>query len=80
MDEATAFIDHDTDAVIQAIFQTYFANCTIITIAHRLQTVMNCDRIMVLDKGSLLEFDRPSALLAKEDGVFKSLCDTHNKK
>ncbi len=79
MDEATAFIDHDTDAVIRSAFQTYFAQCTIITIAHRLQTVINCDRIAVLDKGCLIEYDRPEVLMSKEDGIFKSLWESHDK-
>ncbi|GMY16908.1 ABC transporter C family member 14-like [Fagus crenata] len=63
MDEATASVDSQTDAVIQKIIREDFAACTIISIAHRIPTVMDCDRVLVIDAGRAKEFDRPSRLL-----------------
>lgn len=65
MDEATASVDSQTDAVIQKIIREDFAACTIISIAHRIPTVMDCDRVLVIDAGRAKEFDRPSHLLER---------------
>ncbi|XP_060178683.1 ABC transporter C family member 14-like [Lycium barbarum] len=65
MDEATASVDSQTDAVIQKIIREDFATCTIISIAHRIPTVMDCDRVLVVDAGIAKEFDRPSRLLER---------------
>ncbi|KAJ8749652.1 hypothetical protein K2173_026301 [Erythroxylum novogranatense] len=65
MDEATASVDSQTDAVIQKIIREDFAACTIISIAHRIPTVMDCDRVLVIDAGRAKEFDRPSNLLER---------------
>ncbi|KZS96546.1 P-loop containing nucleoside triphosphate hydrolase protein, partial [Sistotremastrum niveocremeum HHB9708] len=73
LDEATAAIDHQTDHAIQESLRTEFKDATVITVAHRLQTIMNSDRIMVLDKGEVVEFDSPSTLLCRNGGFFKSL-------
>ncbi|CAK7348295.1 unnamed protein product [Dovyalis caffra] len=65
MDEATASVDSQTDAVIQKIIREEFADCTIISIAHRIPTVMDCDRVLVIDAGWAKEFDKPSRLLER---------------
>ncbi|KAL6061689.1 Canalicular multispecific organic anion transporter 1 [Balamuthia mandrillaris] len=73
MDEATASIDPATDAIIQQTVREAFADRTVLTIAHRLPTIIDMDRIMVLEEGRLLEFDTPASLLATEDSAFTSL-------
>ncbi|MED6171877.1 ABC transporter C member 14 [Stylosanthes scabra] len=65
MDEATASVDSQTDAVIQRIIREDFADRTIISIAHRIPTVMDCDRVLVIDAGYAREFDKPSRLLER---------------
>lgn len=65
MDEATASVDSQTDAVIQKIIREDFASCTIISIAHRIPTVMDCDRVLVVDAGRAKEFDKPSRLIER---------------
>ena len=74
LDEATAAVDVQTDKIIQETIRTQFKDKTIITIAHRLETVMDSDKIVSLDKGELKEFDAPQKLLDKKDGIFYSLC------
>ncbi|XP_073299207.1 ABC transporter C family member 14-like [Primulina huaijiensis] len=65
MDEATASVDSYTDGVIQKIIREDFVSCTIISIAHRIPTVMDCDRVLVIDAGRVKEFDKPSHLLER---------------
>ncbi|XP_071681935.1 ABC transporter C family member 4 isoform X3 [Lolium perenne] len=65
MDEATASVDSQTDAVIQRIIREDFAACTVITIAHRIPTVMDCDRVLVIDDGLSKEFDQPINLIER---------------
>ncbi|KAL0096556.1 multi drug resistance-associated protein MRP [Phycomyces blakesleeanus] len=73
LDEATAAIDVETDSIIQETIRSQFADCTILTIAHRINTVMDSDRILVLDKGQIAEFDAPQSLLYKKDSIFYSM-------
>lgn len=70
LDEATAAADVETDQALQQTIRTEFKECTIFTIAHRLNTIMDADRIMVLDKGKIVEFDKPETLLANQRSVF----------
>lgn len=74
LDEATAAVDVQTDKIIQETIRKYFKDKTIITIAHRLDTVMDSDKILALDQGRVKEFDSPSNLLQNPDSVFYSLC------
>jgi len=74
LDEATSSVDLDTDQAIQDIIQgPGFQDTTIITIAHRLNTIMDYDKILVLDSGKIVEFDAPSVLLANQATIFYSL-------
>ncbi|PVU96626.1 hypothetical protein BB559_002317 [Furculomyces boomerangus] len=70
MDEATASIDPETDAIIQGTIRSSFKNNTIITIAHRLNTVLDSDRIIVMDKGEIAEVDSPTELLNDSNSIF----------
>ncbi|CAH1794382.1 unnamed protein product [Owenia fusiformis] len=70
LDEATAAVDLETDDLIQNTIRTSFKDCTVLTIAHRLNTIMDYDRVMVLDAGKLKEYDSPSNLLKNKRGIF----------
>jgi ATP-binding cassette subfamily C (CFTR/MRP) protein 1 len=75
LDEATASIDNETDATIQRMIRENFQDATVLTIAHRLNTIMDSDRILVLDDGHIAELDTPENLLKKENGLFKAMVD-----
>jgi len=79
MDEATASVDYATDELISKTIRAEFAGSTILTIAHRLRTVIDYDKIILLDKGQLIEFDRPSVLLADPTSKFYALCKSTGK-
>jgi len=74
LDEATAAVDLETDDLIQSTIRAGFQGCTIITIAHRLNTVLDYDRILVLKEGAIAELDTPRNLLKVEGGIFKGMC------
>uniref|UniRef100_A0A670YU83 Multidrug resistance-associated protein 4 n=1 Tax=Pseudonaja textilis TaxID=8673 RepID=A0A670YU83_PSETE len=70
IDEATANVDSRTDELIQKTIREKFAQCTVLTIAHRLNTIIDSDRIMVLDLGRLKEYDEPYILLQEKESLF----------
>ncbi|XP_006869866.1 PREDICTED: multidrug resistance-associated protein 5-like isoform X2 [Chrysochloris asiatica] len=73
LDEATAAMDSETDLLIQETIREAFADCTMLTIAHRLHTVLGSDRIMVLAQGQVVEFDTPSVLLSNDSSRFYAM-------
>ncbi|KAF8513334.1 P-loop containing nucleoside triphosphate hydrolase protein [Hysterangium stoloniferum] len=75
LDEATSAIDYATDSIIQTTLKDVLKNTTLIIVAHRLQTVIDADRILVLDAGEIVEFDSPGNLLKMNGGYLKSLVD-----
>lgn len=75
LDEATANIDVKTDETIQQVIRKEFEHCTVLTIAHRLQTIAHSDKILFLEHGTVGEYDAPATLLAKPDSRFRALVD-----
>ena len=73
MDEATANVDYKTDRLIQETIRTKFKHCTVITIAHRLNTIIDYDRVLVLENGQVVEYDKPENLLENKEGQFSRL-------
>ena len=73
LDEATASVDFDADHRIQATIRTFFGHCTVLTVAHRLATIMDSDRILVMDNGRAKEFGRPLHLLQDETSVLRAM-------
>ena len=73
LDEATANVDHHTDDLIQKTIRNNFEDCTVITIAHRLNTIIDSDRILVLDAGRVSQFDTPCNLIQDLQGIFYNL-------
>ena len=73
LDEATAAVDLETDDLIQATIRNEFKTSTIMTIAHRINTIMDSDKVVVMEDGNVREFDSPQNLLMKEDSMFYSM-------
>ncbi|KAJ1853426.1 Multidrug resistance-associated protein 7, partial [Coemansia sp. RSA 2703] len=76
LDEATANIDGKTDEIMQEVIRREFTDCTVLTIAHRLNTIMDSDRILVMDNGVVSEFDTPSNLLSNKNSHFTKLVES----
>lgn len=64
-----------TDKLIQQTIRTKFAKCTVFTIAHRIHTIMDSDKVLVMNAGEVVEFDKPSELLRNETGAFRKLVE-----
>ncbi|KAJ1743378.1 hypothetical protein LPJ58_006761, partial [Coemansia sp. RSA 1591] len=80
LDEATAAVDFENDSRIQGTIRgPEFADATLFCIAHRLRTIIDYDRILVLDEGKIVEFDTPAALIQQEGGYFRELCENSNE-
>jgi ABC-type multidrug transport system fused ATPase/permease subunit len=75
LDEATASCDVQTDAMVQGVIRRVFADCTVLTVAHRLHTIADSDRIMVLAEGQIVEFDAPSVLLKQPGSHYRGLVE-----
>ncbi|KAF2894913.1 hypothetical protein ILUMI_11262 [Ignelater luminosus] len=75
MDEATANVDAHTDNLIQKTIREKFAGCTVITIAHRLHTIMDSDKVLVIDDGKVMEFNHPYSLLQNRNSIFYAMVE-----
>ena len=73
MDEATANVDQETDELIQRTIKQTFRDNTVLTVAHRLNTIIDMDRVLVMDAGRVVEFDEPYELLRDVTGTFYSM-------
>ena len=78
MDEATANVDFKTDHLIQEVIRHKFKDSTVLTIAHRLNTIMDYDKVLVLDGGRVVEFDNPEVLI-RNGGLFAEMVKSHNQ-
>lgn len=73
IDEATASVDNETDSLMQQTIRSEFKHCTVFTVAHRIHTILDSDRIIVMEGGEIKEFDTPSTLLSRKNSLFSSL-------
>ena len=78
LDEATASVDAETDRRVQEVLQQEFHDHTVLTIAHRIDTIMHYDRVMVLSAGQIVEFDAPAELLKNSESLFSKLAADAN--
>ena len=79
LDEATASVDGSTDELIQRTVRRCFVQMTVLTIAHRIQTIVDSDRVLILRDGRVAEFGRPAELLQREESAFRSLVEESNR-
>ena len=75
LDEATASVDVDNDQRLQTTIRKTMSQCTVLTVAHRIHTISDSTRIMVLDNGRVAEMDAPRALMNQPESIYKSLVD-----
>ena len=80
LDEVSSSVDRDTDRLMQKIIMDEFANYTIVMVSHRLEMAMGFDKVVVMDKGSIVEEGNPTELLEREGGWFRGLCGIQNAK
>ena len=76
LDEATSAVDVNTDALVQNTIRTVFINQTILTIAHRIDTILDSDKIMIMENGNIIEFDTPKILLDNHNSKFAEIVQT----
>lgn len=74
LDEATANMDRETETLLYSVVEEVFVKCTILIIAHRLDYIKKCDRVMVIDSGKVIEFDDPQKLLRNSKSKFFKMC------
>ena len=78
LDEATANVDFKTDRLIQEVIRSRFKDSSVVTIAHRLNTIMDYDKVLVMEQGRVVEFDKPEILLQNKNGFFARLVQTQS--
>lgn len=74
LDEATANMDDETEIMLNKVIEEIFSDCTVLAIAHRLHSLLKSDRILVLDRGNIVEYDQPKVLMERRDGMFYKMC------
>lgn len=70
------FCNFRTDSLIQQTIRTEFTDCTVLIIAHRLNTIMDCDKVLVLDAGHIEQYNSPHSLIQQSDGIFAQMLET----
>lgn len=80
LDEATANVDVETDALIQKTIRSEFKDCTMLTVAHRINTIIDSDRVLTMDNGVVAEYSSPQDLLADDNSLFSKLAGVQTKR
>ena len=75
LDEATASIDHNTEQLIQQTIRNVFSSATVLFVAHKIESVLDCDRIIVMESAKIAEIGSPDALIQNPNSLFHSLCN-----
>lgn len=78
LDEATSSVDYETDKAIQTAIREEFKGCTVLTIAHRVNTIMDSDKILVMNDGNVAEYDSPEELLKNKESMFSDIVSHSN--